>query len=314
MKCHYKLNNVLATMVGVFVAAFAGQMARAGYLLDGAANFGLLYEGNGGHNLAFNNSNLNGNIGIGGTGHFQGNGPGTINGIIEFSASNSGQFSNSGLTISPSASNPVYSQTAVSTALTNINLLSQTLGLETGTSTTITSGNTLNASSGSLDGSGNEIFNVTSINFSNGTFTINGGPNDFVVLNVAGMVGNNGLNGSIVLTGGITSDQLLINYTPETSSLSAYNTDYANLSGGPTMTISTSGLPTTGVFLDPTGNFMINHSIVLPGRIIGGDSSDSSFQSGANLTAPTPEPSALLLLATAAVSGAAVCKWRQRNR
>jgi hypothetical protein len=316
MNRHHPLSVVklLIAIAAILVTANWEQVARAGFILDGANQFGLLYEGNGGHNFAFNNSNLNGNIGIGGTGHFQGNGPGTINGLIQFSASNSGQFSNSGLTLSPSSGNPVYSVPPVSSALTYMNSLSQTLGLEPGTNTTISSGGSINASSGSLDANGNEVFTVTAINFANGTFTVNGGPNDFVVLNVADGVGNNGLNGSIVLTGGITSDQVLINYTPSTSNLTNYNNAYTNLTGGPTLTISTNGLTTSATFLDPTGNFSVNHSVVM-GRIIGGDSSDSSFQSGANLTAPTPtpEPCTLALLAATA-AGVAALRWRRRSR
>jgi hypothetical protein len=191
-----------------------------------------------------------------------------------------------------------------------MNSLSQTLGLEPGTSTTITSGSSIIASNGTPDANGNEVFTVTAINLSNGTWTVNGGPNDFVVLNVADGVGNNGLNGTILLSGGIPSDQVLINYTPSTSNTATYNSDYASLSGGPTLTISTNGLTTSATFLDPTGNFSVNHSVVM-GRIIGGDTSNSSFQSGANLTAPTPtpEPSALAFLATAAF-GTAAYRWR----
>jgi hypothetical protein len=306
--------NVLIAIAALLVIADAEKAAGTGFSLDGANQFGLLYEGNGGHNFAYNNSNINGNIGIGGTGHFQGNGPGTINGLIQFSASNSGQYSNSGLTLSPSSGNPVYNVSSVTSALNTVNTLSHDLGLELGTTASITSGGSLSASSGSLDGNGNRIFTVTAISFANGTFTVNGGPNDFVVLNVADGVGTNGLNGSIVLTGGITSDQVLINYTPSTSNLTNYNNAYTNLTGGPTLTISTNGLTTSGTFLDPTGNFSVNHSDVM-GRVIGGDSTDSSFQSGASLTAPapTPEPGTLILLATAAL-GAGAIGWRRHRQ
>ena len=189
----------------------------------------------------------------------------------------------------------------VTSALSSINSLSQNLGLETGTGTTISSGGSILASNGTLDGSGNYVFNVTSISFPNGTFTVNGGASDYVVFNIADGVGNNGLNGSVTLSGGITSDHVLFNYTPSTSNLTTYNSDYTNLTGGPTMTISTNGLTTTGIFLDPTGNFQVNHCDI-NGRVIGGDSQNSSFVSGANLTAPVPEPSTFALLAAGAVS------------
>ena len=96
---------------------------------------------------------------------------------------------------------------SLTSALNTANPLSQTLGLETGTTTTITSGGSINAGSGTLDGSGNRVFTVTSISFPNGTFTVNGTAADFVVLNIADGVGNNGLNGSVVLSGGIVSDR-----------------------------------------------------------------------------------------------------------
>ncbi|MGP8049652.1 MAG: hypothetical protein ACLPYB_03490 [Desulfobaccales bacterium] len=266
--------------------------ARAGFSLGDAelGDFGILYEGNGGHSLQFNNSTEWGNIGIGGTGAFQGNGPGTITGDIEFSAASSGQFSNSGLTINGTEN---YSVPTVTSALSTVNTLSQNLGIESGTSTTITSGGSINASSGTLDGNGNRVFTVTSISFANGTFTINGSSSDYVVLNIAGSVGNNGLNGSIVLTGGITIDHVLINYTPDTGNMTTYNNDYTNLSGGPTLTISTNGLATEGIFLDPTGNIQVNHSDIT-GAIYGGDSQNLSFVSGAHLVLPLP-PTAFLL-------------------
>ena len=67
----------------------------------------------------------------------------------------------------------------------------------------------------SLDASGNRVFTVTSINFPNGTFTVNNdlGGTQMVVFNIADGVGTNDLNGSIVLAGGITANQVLFNYT-----------------------------------------------------------------------------------------------------
>jgi hypothetical protein len=278
--------SVAALAVLVIALASPTRPARAnGFDLGAATNFGILYEGNGGQTLSYNNSTEVGNIGIGGTGKFQGNGPGTITGNIDFSASNTGQFSNSGLTITGTENFGGSSGASVTSALNTVNSLSQTLGLEAGTTTTITSGGSINASSGTLDGNGNRVFTVTNISFANGTFTINGSATDFVVLNIAGSVANNGLTGSIVLNGGIASDHVLFNFTPSTSNLTTYNNDYANLTGGPTMTISTSGLTTTGTFLDSTGDFSANHSVI-DGRIFGGDTHNSAFVSGADLNAP----------------------------
>jgi MYXO-CTERM domain-containing protein len=300
-----------AVVFAIAILTLAPAVGRAGFTIGNAGTFGLLYEGNGGNTLSFNNSNLTGNIGIGSTGKFQGNGPGTITGIVQFALANSGQFSNSGLTLNPSANNPTYSNANVTSALSTVNSLSQALGLETGTSTTISSGGSVLASNGMLDGTGNRVFTVTSISLPNGTFTVNGTASDFVVLNIADGVGNNGLNGNIALAGGITSDHVLFNYTPSTSNLTNYNNDYASLSGGPTMTLSSNGLTATGIFLDPTGNFSVNHSNI-NGRLFGGDTQNSSFVSGAALTAPpnVPEPSGAML-AVMGLLGVAV--WRRRR-
>ena len=99
--CRY-WNAVSIAVLALTLALVApARQAMAGFILGSAANYGLLYEGNSNQTLSFNNSNLDGNIGIGATGKFQGNGPGTINGVINFSAANTGQFSNSGLTFNP---------------------------------------------------------------------------------------------------------------------------------------------------------------------------------------------------------------------
>jgi hypothetical protein len=316
--------NTRASSVAALVAllVFAGaERCSADFTLGDAANYGLLYEGNGGKTLNYNNSNLVGNLGIGGTGTIGLSGPGTITGNVDFNGtSNVGNHSApagvvGGVTISGAITGGVP---AVSSALSTVNSLSQTLGLEAGTSTTIASGGAVAASAsdvggvggapagtlvGTSDGSGNSVFNVSGISFANGTFTVYGTSSQFVVLNIAGNVGNNGLNGSVVLMGGITSDQVLFNYTPSTSILSTYNSDYTNLTGGPTMTISTNGLTTTGVFLNPTGDYQVNHSVV-EGRVIGGDTKNSAFVSGANLDAPpVPEPSELVALSAMSLLG-----------
>jgi uncharacterized repeat protein (TIGR01451 family) len=170
----------------------------------------------------------------------------------------------------------------------------QTLGLETGTNITIAGGGSLTANSGTLDGSGNRVFTVTAINFPNNTtFTINGGPNDFVVLNVASSVVNGiALHGNVVLSGGIASDHVLFNYTPDPSNVAAYNNAYANLTGGPLLWILGPGSSfnqqtVSGVFLDPTGSLLVSHSTV-NGRVFGGDTHNSGIVSQVMLTAPTP--------------------------
>jgi hypothetical protein len=236
-----------------------------------ASDFTVLYEGNGGNTLNYNNSVLSGDIGIGLTGKAAVS-SGTVNGSFDFSAANTGQFSISGGTVTGGEN---YNVANVTSGLNTVNALAQTLGGEAGTSTTVTSGGSINASAGMLDGGGNRVFTVTSVSFPNGTFTINGSASDYVVLNVGSAAS---FNGAITLTGGITSSHVLINMT---------GGNYTTLSGGNTLTISTSGLTTTGIFLDPNGDFQINHSI-LDGQIFGGDTHNVSIVSGADIVGPTP--------------------------
>jgi len=283
-------HRYLTMGAGVFVAVllavlWAPQVRADWFTGTGGENFGILYEGNGGNTLNYNNSFETGDVGIGTTGKMAVSGPGMITGTVEFSAANTGQFSGSGVTITGNGGVPLYSQTIVQTDLNNLNSLSQNLGGEAGTMTTIATGGSVNVSSGITDGSGNRVFTVSSVSFPNGTFTINGDGTQNVVFNVGAAAA---FNGNIVLTGGIQANQVLFNFTAG---------NYATLSGGSTLTISTNGLTTTGIFLDPNGDFQVNHSQV-NGWVIGGDTHNVAFVSGAFLNVPTgtPEPSSLLLM------------------
>jgi hypothetical protein len=80
---------------GAAVLCVAGsltsQVRADTFVISGdSANFAVLYEGTGSHQLQTNNSNINGNIGIGGTGKFSPAGGCVgncvINGTVDFSA------------------------------------------------------------------------------------------------------------------------------------------------------------------------------------------------------------------------------------
>ena len=80
----------------LLLAVLAVPSAQASEVAIGvsASQYAVLYEGTGGKNLAISNVTINGNVGVGGTGVVQFSGPGTINGRLDFSAANSGQFKN----------------------------------------------------------------------------------------------------------------------------------------------------------------------------------------------------------------------------
>ncbi len=198
------------------------------FTLGDASNYAILFEGGGRNNaLEINNAQINvrgsgpsqgggiGNIGVGGAGESTVGGPSTLNGRIDFSAANTGQFSNN------SAFNVItgginYNVSAVTSALNTVNALNTTLGALPGPSPTINGNTTINAISGTFSASGPgytnvRVFNINAFNLNNGqNLTINGDSNgDSVVLNFRG---STNFHGNVVLTGGLTPDNVLFNF------------------------------------------------------------------------------------------------------
>jgi choice-of-anchor A domain-containing protein len=154
-------------------------------------------------------------------------------------------------------------------AINYVNSLSQTLGLEAGTDLTLTSSQTIRASNGILDGDGNRVFDTTSVDLNNtSTLIIQGSPFQSVVINVTD--NDPTFNGQIYLSGGIAVDQVLFNMV---------GGNYTTHSGGPTLTISTNGQITNGVFLDPNGSMQLNNGQLF-GRFFGGGATDAQIISG----------------------------------
>lgn len=255
-----------------------------------ASQYAVLYEGTGGHNLSITNVTINGNVGVGGTGVVQFNGPGTINGRLDFSAPNSGQFKNTnGSNVGPTSVN--YSVPVVTTALNDVNSLNSSLaGL--GSNLAISGNQIINESAGQLDtvsGVTYRVFNITSYSETDGkVVTINGdGSGDPVVFNFA-FSSNVNLGGDVTLSGGLNDDQILWNFTTSGKNISLNN----NASSFPLP------LAFQGIILAPNDAISLVNAN-LDGRVFGGDSSDMQIVSGDTIKAPTtvvPEPATLALL------------------
>ncbi len=241
--------------------------------VGGLANYAVLYAGTGNNQLSISNDTINGNIGVGG-GQVQFNGPGTIHGRLDFSAANSNQYHNTnGSNVGPTSVN--YNVSAVTTAIAAANSLSSSLGGLTGTNISFNNSNqTINESSGTLytnvNGVNYRVFNVTSYSENNNdTVTIVGdGSGDPVVFNFA-YNSNTNLGGQVMLTGGLTDDQVMWNFTSSNRQVQL------NDNGGTYL----------GVILAPHDQYQ-SASSNLYGRVYGGAAGNMQIVSGANVFTP----------------------------
>ena len=252
----------------------------SGFTLGDAVNYAVLYEGNGNNQLQINSGPISGNVGIGApspsgntTSSLSFGNPATMTGQFNF-AGNANVSQNNGILngIVGNTADIHSGVTAVQTDLNALNKLSIDLGNETGTHIAIntSSGNqNVNITSGTLDSHGNEVFKITSMSFNNHqTLTIIGDGTHNVVFNINMNVH---FAGTIILEGGLTSDNVLFNITGG-----------ANLMGGNTLQYAANGETLCGTFLDPNGNIQIN-SAVLMGHLFGGDSSNMQIVSNGSV-------------------------------
>jgi hypothetical protein len=238
-----------------------------------AGNYGLLYSG--GHNLALNNSTFNGYIGISGSGAAQFSGPLALTGRVDFSAANTGQYHSSGNVSAPTSIN--YNVAAVTTALNTVSTLSNSLAGQ-GTNIAINGTQTINESAGQLytvNGFTYRVFNVTSYSETDGKMvTINGdGSGNAVVFNF-GLSSNVTLGGDVTLTGGLSDDQVLWNFSNSGYAVSLHT----NASSFPQLAFH-------GVIMAPNDTISADNSN-LNGRIFGGGSNDMQIVSGDTVNAP----------------------------
>jgi choice-of-anchor A domain-containing protein len=271
-------------------AVLVSPKAYAGFVLGDAATFVVLYEGAGKTQLGTSSVTINGNIGIGApsgktTSSLVASGPGAINGSVLFAGAVKDSITNTAVTGAVAGN-----KANVQTDLNSLNSLSAALGKETGTALSVSLGTkgktqTIKASAGTLDKTGNRVFTVNSFNFKTGTTLVIQGDaaGHSVVLNFSK---NAQFGGSVVLTGSLTPDKVLFNFT-----------------GKDTLQVNSQGAQVAGTFLDPNGTVSVADT-ALNGHVFGGAGGDMGLGSGATLDSPndppavTPEPSTITLLAS----------------
>ena len=304
---------VVSTALVIFasiVVMDAPVVHAIGFTLGQFDTYGLLIN-DGTHNGDINTAPVNANIGIGAvTGSVNLHNE-VVNGKVDCEGSCATAVSGGAITgtqpvsrggaPSPASLNSFVA--AVETAITTAKSLSSTFGAESGSGTpvTINGTTTINASAGFLDGSGTRVFTASSFSIGNGnTVTINGTASDFVVIDVTGNSGNK-LDGALALTGGITPNQVLINF----------------IGSGGEVGGAANGATLNGTFLIPNQKVNLN-SLTINGHLFGGAADqDFQFVSNSFISQPpfqppsqVPEPASLVLLGSGLVSWA---YWKRRK-
>ena len=301
--------HAMAFAAALAVSSTRAPRAHADIDLGTAANYAVLVEP-GAENVSLNNSTYYGTVGIGPgilnavtlgiTGFIKEISPGDpTTGQLQFA--DPGEFVDNPGNIQGGV---VRNQPQVTTAINTVNALSATVAAETGTSLTIVGGGqVVNASQGTLDGSGNRIFTVAGNDFNNNAtgFTVRGASTDFVVININNGTRNEDLGGPILLSGGITPDHVLFNFTGPGGLLGL-----GGNVGGPTQD--------NGIFLAPNMAININNvlnNITIEGRLFGGQAGADFDSSVTLIQAGVPEPSTTALAFVMALAGLGYARFRR---
>ena len=304
--------GVLVLTIGV---GFTVPVAHADPFTLGAFDFYGLLVNNGASGGDINTAPVNANIGIGNVTGAVNLHNEVVNGRVDCTGSCTTAVAGGAITgtqpVSRGGTPPSGSPASVNsfqpTVQSAINAalgLSMTYGAEAalGTSVSINTGSqTINANSGFLDPSGARLFTSSTFAIGNGnTLTINGTASQFVVIDITGS-STTKLDGALTLTGGITADQVLINFLGTSG----------NVQG------AANGAMLAATFLIPNQGVQLN-SLTINGHLFGGAAGDNfQFVSNAFINQPTlapvPLPGALPLFASG-LGALGLLGWRRKRK
>jgi len=286
--------GILAAAVGGIFAM--GSVAQAAVFTDvtlgqaGSGGFNFVAFQTGANSFSASNSGtlFDGNVGLASGGSTNFSGGGTITGTLfkdpgaTVQANVASQMNiNGGITVQSLAqavSDVKLANTTAASLAANAGNTFASIGSSAATFTDVNG--TANAFGGK-----NSVFSVTgNINITNPSkdLTISGGLNDFFIINVGGDVTVS--NGAILLSGGITPDHVLFNFTGATGSVN----------------LSNASSTLHGIFLAPQSSQSIHLTPRTVNGVIIGDTIHTS--SGPNVNLPpgggfgVPEPASLGVL------------------
>lgn len=275
-----------ALLVTGILGLFSAWTAMADINLGNADPYTILYGGTG--QLSFSASSEIGNIGVGNKASVFLNPTSSVKGNVDFAGPS---IITGGSHVTGSINTSVGS---LSSAFADINSLSTSMAGLSGNNLSIRlpGDQTIHAADGKKNGN-NYVFNVTDFKFEGGkVLTINGDNLDGNIVFNFNSFKKVDFNGTINLTGGLCSDDVLWNFT-----------------GGRTALGTKGNAGLDGIFLNPNGSISFGGNTDLGGRLFGGAGNDIKIIENSQIEInECPEPSPCILFGLGALIFGIMCR------
>lgn len=246
------IKRVLSALAlsGLALTTMSDGASAQGFSLGAAYPFAVLIDNNStAPTLGLNGSTVNGAVGFAASSSTSpGFGTGTVKGNVDYSGS---APSSTGGTQNAIVANVG----SVASAVSNLTTLSGTYS--GGTALTFTSGNAT-ATAGATP----TVYSANNFSLgSSNTLTISGAANTYVVFNLTGTSAT--FNGTVVLTGGISSSHVLFNDAGSTA-ISGTNGVINGVIVAPTSTVTFTGEKVNGLVFASSGSSLTNSVVTAP--------------------------------------------------